>query len=210
MSRVVLPLLLALLALALAPTPVLGQAAEPAAGVRERLEQPAVLRGRFEQEKQIQGFKNPLRSSGGFLLLREHGVAWDTTAPFASSAVLTRERLATRLPDGSERILIDAADGPAASATASLLMALVAGDLDALAQRFEIEQTLLENGGWRLRLLPREAALKRVFAGFTLAGDRYVRELVIEEAGGDLTRVLLLDLASEPATPTAAEVARFD
>lgn len=192
----------------LAPRPA--PAAALADGVRERLEQPAVLRGRFEQEKQIQGFKNPLRSNGDFLLLREHGIAWDTTAPFASSAVLTRQRMATRLPDGSEQVLIDAADGPAASATASLLMALVSGDLDALEERFEGRESLHADGSWELALVPRNASLRRVFSGFRLSGDRYVREVVIEEAGGDRTQVRLLDLASDPPAPSAAEVARFD
>lgn len=206
MKRIVLALVLAFVALA--PVPV--AASDAVVGVRERLEQPAVLRGRFEQEKQLQGFSNPLRSSGDLLLLREHGIAWDTTAPFASSAVLTRERLSTRLPDGSEQILLDAADGPAAGATASLLMALVAGDLDALAKRFDIHETRLDDGRWHLRLAPREASLQRMFSGFTLVGDRYVQEVTINEAGGDITQVRLLDLASEPPAPTAAEVARFD
>ena len=75
------------------------------AGIRERLARPATLRGTFEQEKQLQGFRNPLRSRGTFLLLRERGIAWDTTAPFPSSTVLGRERLVTTLPDGSTRVL---------------------------------------------------------------------------------------------------------
>ena len=74
---------------------------EALAGVRERIEQPEVLRGRFEQEKQLKGFRNPLRSTGTMLLVRERGIAWDTSEPFASSAVLTREKLTSELPDGS-------------------------------------------------------------------------------------------------------------
>ena len=178
--------------------------------LRARLEQPEVLRGRFEQEKHLQGFRNPLRSSGSLLLVRERGIAWDTTEPFASSAVLTRDRLTSRLPDGSQDVLLDAADGPAAAATASLLMALVAGDLDVLAESFDIEETLLADGAWRLKLTPRAPALQRVFAGFELSGDRHVREVVIEETSGDTTRVRLLDLSDEPPMPTPAEVARFD
>ena len=84
-----LVLLAALPVLAQAPA-ASGQGSE--AGVRARLAQPAVLRGQFEQRKQLKGFRNPLVSRGNFLLLRERGVAWDTTEPFASSALLTRER----------------------------------------------------------------------------------------------------------------------
>ena len=42
-------------------------------GVRARLAKPAVLRGQFEQQKQLQGFRNPLKSSGDFLLLPNSG-----------------------------------------------------------------------------------------------------------------------------------------
>ena len=62
-------------------------------GVRARLAKPAVLRGEFAQEKQLHGFRNPLKSSGDFLLLRDRGIAWNTRAPFASSTRLTRKKL---------------------------------------------------------------------------------------------------------------------
>lgn len=184
--------------------------AHEGAGVRARLAQPEVLRGRFEQRKQLRGFRNPLVSRGEFLLLRDRGVAWDTTEPFASSTLLTRERLLTRLPDGSQRIVLDAAGSPGMAAVNSLLMALVAGDLDALAPQFGIEETLLADGGWTLVLQPREPGLKRVFARIELRGDRHVREVDIAESGGDRTTLRFVDLSDQPAAPTAAEAARFD
>jgi hypothetical protein len=180
------------------------------AGVRARLAQPEVLRGRFEQRKQLQGFRNPLVSRGDFLLVRDRGVAWDTTEPFASSTLLTRERLLTRLPDGSQRIVLDAAASPGTAAVNSLLMALIAGDLDALAPQFRIEEALLADGAWALTLHARDAGLKRVFARIVLRGDRHVREADIEESGGDRTALRFLELSDQPATPTAPEAARFD
>ncbi len=198
----------------LSATPVPAQDAEPAGqgdgGVRARLTQPEVLRGRFEQRKKLKGFRNPLVSRGDFLLLRQRGVAWDTTEPFASSTLLTRERLLTRLPDGSQRVVLDAAASPGMAAVNSLLMALVAGDLDALAPQFHAEETLLADGAWTLVLHPREARLKRLFARIELRGDRHVRQVRIEETGGDLTTLRFLELSDQPAAPTAAEAARFD
>jgi hypothetical protein len=206
---------LALAAFSPAPAPAHAQASAPAgqggnAGVRERLAQPAVLRGTFEQRKQLKGFRNPLVSRGDFLLLRERGVAWDTAEPFASSTLLTRERLLTRLPDGSQRVVLDAATSPGMAAVNSLLMALVAGDVDALATQFHTEEILSPDGRWMLRLQPKEAALARVFRRITLRGDRFVREVEIEEAAGDLTSLRFLTLVDQPAAPTAAEAARFD
>ena len=179
-------------------------------GVAERLAQPPVLRGQFEQSKQLQGFKHPLVSRGDFLLVRDLGVAWDTREPFASTTLLTRDRLLTRLPDGSQRVLLDTAESPGMAAVNALLMALVAGDLPALAERFRLEETLADEGAWTLVLWPQEAGLKQVFTRITLGGDRFVREVTIEEAGGDVTKLRFLALGDTPAAPSHAEVARFD
>lgn len=177
---------------------------------RGRLARPAVLRGSFEQRKQLQGFKNPLLSRGRFLLLRDRGVIWDTTEPFASSTVLTRDRLLTRQPDGSTRVVLDATVSPAVASVNSLLLALVAGDLDALAPQFEINEDRLPDGRWQLRLHPREAGLQRVFRVIELRGDEHVDEVVLEETGGDHTTLRFLELSDEPATASPAEAARFD
>lgn len=201
------PWLAALLGLVLA-LPVL--AAGEGDDVRARLAQPAVLRGQFEQSKQLEGFRQPLVSRGDFLLVRDRGVAWDTREPFASTTLLTRERLLTRLPDGSQRVLLDAADSPGMAAVNALLLALVAGDLPALAERFQLAETLAADGRWTLVLTPEEAGLRQAFARITLAGDRFVREVVIEEAGGDVTTLRFVALADEPAAPTPDEAARFD
>jgi len=199
----------------LAGLPALAQAPVAAGreshdGVRARLAQPAVLRGQFEQRKQLKGFRNPLVSRGNFLLLRERGVAWDTTEPFASSALLTRERLLTTLPDGSRRVVIDSSASAGMAAANSLLMALVSGDVEALSSQFEAEESLAADGGWTLALQPREPGLQRVFRRIILHGDRHVREVDIEETGGDRTTLRFIDLSDQPAAPTAAESARFD
>ena len=208
MSRLAAAVLAFVLLLA---TSVAAQAGQGSAeGVRARLAQPAVLRGQFEQSKQLQGFRNPLVSRGDFLLLRERGVAWDTREPFPSSTLLTRERLLTRLPDGSTRVVLDATTSPGMAAVNSLLMALVAGDLAALAQQFDLDETLEPDGKWALVLHPRSATLKRVFQRITLRGDRWVRAVDIEEAAGDRTQIRFLELSETPAQATAAEAARFD
>lgn len=200
--------------LLLAGLPALAQAPEAAGqgsdGMRSRLAQPPVLRGRFEQQKQLEGFRNPLVSRGDFLLVRARGVAWDTTEPFASSALLTRDRLLTRQPDGSTRVVLDASASPGMAAANSLLMALVAGDVDTLASQFDLEEPPAAEGLWTLVLQPREPGLQRVFKRITLRGDRFVREVDIEEAGGDRTLLRFLELSDQPAQPTAAESARFD
>ena len=180
-----------------------------AAGVRARLAKPVLLRGEFVQEKQLHGFRNPLKSSGDFLLLRERGIAWNTRAPFASSTRLTRSKLLATMPDGSSRVLIDARSSPGMAAVNALLMALVAGDLDALAARFTLKETLRGDAGWSLALQPRDATLKQAFSSIVLDGDRYVRGVEIVEPGGDRTRIRFAALRESPPA-TRAEAAQLD
>ena len=178
-------------------------------GVRARLAKPAVLRGQFEQQKQLQGFRNPLKSSGDFLLLRDRGIAWNTRLPFASSTRLTRRKLLATMPDGSIQVLVDASTSPAMAAVNALLMALVAGDLDALATRFTLKEALRADGGWSLTLQPRDATLKQAFSRIVLDGDRYVRGVEIVEPAGDRTRIRFSGLREAPPA-TRQEAAQLD
>jgi hypothetical protein len=198
-------LLLALLWFASVPT----VKAQPPSGARAQLVDAAVLRGRFEQDKQLQGFRNPLRSNGDFLLVRDRGVIWETRAPFASTTVLTRDRLLQRQPDGGEQIVLDAAHASALAALNALLMALIRGDLDALAQQFEIEEQV-DGDGWRLDLTPTDAGLQRVLTAVSLGGDRHVRSARIVEKSGDRSEIRFLELDDSSAPLTTEESARFD
>jgi hypothetical protein len=183
--------------------------------IAARLAKPATLRGRFEQEKAIAGFRHPLRSSGSFLLVRGRGIAWDTTAPFPSSAVLTASRLSTRVPGDEARVVFDATAAPATAAVSTLFLALVEGDVAALSARFDIdvaepaENGAAATGRWTLRLRPRDAALAKAVAGIRLAGDRHVEEVEVREAGGDVTTLRFAGLAEAPPA-SADEVARLD
>src|SRR5262245_52598561 len=103
-------------------------AAEPdavLAQVRDRLADTPVLRGEFEQRKTIKGFKNPLVSRGDFIVAKARGVVWRTQQPFASTLVLTRDRLLARQADGSVTNRMDAAQEPGLRAINETLFALI-------------------------------------------------------------------------------------
>ncbi len=185
-------------------------AAEPLAEqIRRRLTNAPVLRGRFEQRRTLEGFKNPLVSRGDFLVARGQGVLWHTREPFESTMVVTRERLSSRQPDGRIDATLDARDEPALRAVNEMLSALMAADLQALSQRFRLEGELQGQASWRLVLTPRDAALARWLVRVELEGDRHVRVLQLVQAGGDSSLIRFSEhttanvLASE-------EAARFD
>lgn len=177
--------------------------------VRRRLADVPLLRGEFEQRKTLKGFKNPLLSRGEFLVARERGVWWHTREPFASTLVVTRDRLLARQADGSVGIQVQAGSEPGIRAINEMLFALMAADLTQLAQRFRIEGQLVGKDGWSLVLVPREASIAQWVTRIELDGDQVVRHVKFVEAAGDSSDIRF-SAHTTPASLSREDAARFD
>lgn len=194
----------------------MAQAAEPSsaippvvAEVRSRMLDAAVLRGDFEQRKTLKGFKNQIISRGDFLVSRERGVIWHTREPFASSLVVTKDRLVARAADGTVTSRVTTKDEPGMQMVNETLFALVAADLRVLAQRFHLEGETQGKDAWRLALTPRDAALAQTITRIELEGDRYLRSVRLVETQGDVSVIRFSQQTASPAL-TADEERRFD
>lgn len=184
------------------------QAADLVAGVRERLEQPVVLRGEFAQSKSVAGFSRPLASSGDFLVSRERGVLWRTRKPFAGELRMTRnEIVATQ--DGRVAFRLDAGREPSVRVINNLMFSLLGGDVLALKSHFTLDGRL-SGKAWTLSLTPRQPTLAKILRKVELSGDRYVREITLDEHNGDRTQIRFVALSATPAALSADEAARFD
>lgn len=184
------------------PAPLLAE-------VRQRLTSEPVLRGAFEQRKTVKGFRHPLVSSGEFVVSRQRGVLWRTQQPYASTLVVTRDRVLARQADGTVARRLSASEEPAVRAISETLFGVMAADLVALDRRFEISGELVGPGGWRLVLLPREPALARWLQRVELEGDRFLRSVRLQEGSGDLTQIRLAGHATAAAL-AAGEEAQFE
>ena len=208
-------LLVSLLLLGFVVSPVHAGAAnssapDPLAQVRTQVAQVPLLRGGFSQEKEVAGFRNPLRSSGRFVLARENGVIWTTVAPFPSEIVITRDRIVSRLRDGSSRVEVDGRQQPGLRTVNAMMFALMSGDMKALTTTFDVKSEPAGGKGWRMVLSPRSRQLAQAFTSVRLAGDRYVREVELREANGDVTRIRFDGMSETPATLTREEAGLFD
>jgi len=209
--RLVLKAVAAVGVLSFAGLPLSAAEATPAVltQVRQRLAEAPVLRGEFEQKKTVKGFKNPLLSRGEFLVARERGVLWQTREPFASTLIVTRERLLARQADGSVGTQVDAKSEPGIRAINDMLFALMSADLGTLAQRFRIEGQLIGKAAWTLVLVPKEASLAQWVTRIELDGDSFVRHVKFVEAVGDSSDIRFSAHAVS-ATLTRDDAARFN
>jgi outer membrane lipoprotein-sorting protein len=196
------------IALALALGTINASAADLASTVRAQLSQPAVLRGAFEQSKQVAGFSKPLLSSGDFVVARERGVLWNTRTPFASQLKLTRKQIVAT-QNGQVSFQLSASQEPTVRVINSLMFSLLSGDVGALGQQFKISGSSGAQG-WKLVLTPLQPGLSKVMSQITLSGDKYVRRIEIVEASGDITRIRFAAQQASQAPLGAEESAQFD
>jgi len=207
--RVRVAAMLACFWLAVTPAAAVESVPPIAAQARQRMSDEPVIRGEFEQRKTLKGFRNPLVSRGDFLVARDRGVVWRTREPFASSLAITRDKLLSRQADGTVVTRLNARDEPGLRAINEMLFALVAADLQALAQRFRIEGELLDAVRWRLVLVPRDTALSQWVTRIELEGDRYLRSVRLLESQGDAS-LIRFSQQTGAAVLTRDEDLRFD
>lgn len=201
---------LGVLVLLAVASPVIAAPAADVDLVKQRVAKVNVLRGEFSQDKQVAGFKNPLRSQGRFVLAQDRGVIWTTLKPFPSEVVVTRDRILSRQRDGSSRVELDGRQQPAMRSVNAIMFALMSGDAQALSAQFTVKVDALPDNGWRMHLTPRSPMLAKVFSALELSGDRYVREVQITEANQDVTRIHFAALSETPAELSADEDRRFE
>jgi Outer membrane lipoprotein carrier protein LolA len=182
-------------------------AASPAAKIQSMLAKPKVLCGRFDQTKQLVGLKNPVKSSGRFCVVTDKGVLWRTERPFANLIKLTRDEI-VQLEGERVAVRFEAKKEPAVRMINSVLFALLAGDLGELDKLFEIDGKVNDQT-WSATLKARAPTLNKAIGAIRLEGAEYVKNVVIDESGGDRTSIVFSAIQTGDGAMTMDEAALF-
>lgn len=166
--------------------------------VRQRVQDAPVVRGQFTQRKTVQGFKQPLQSSGDFVVARGKGIAWLVRKPFASTLIVKPDSLLSRGADGRVAMQMKAQDEPVLRTINAMLFAVMAADLELLGQYFEVTGQV-QGSNWTLHLVPRDAMLAQWLQAVDLRGQQFVQEVQLQEARGDHSQILIQNPVAEKA-----------
>lgn len=164
-----------------------------------------IIRGKFTQERHLQGFANPVKSEGHFVLVAGRGLIWTTDRPFPLTTVITGDGLAQSI-GGKQATRLDARSMPFLTKLSAMMGSALAGDWAALDSDFS-----LRRDGGRIVLQPKQAdgagvAVKSI----ALTVSRFVDQADIEKPGGDFDRLAFSDQILSSGPPTAQESAAFD
>jgi hypothetical protein len=191
---------------ALAAAPLLLGAA-PVADIQSMLARPKILCGRFDQTKELVGLKKPLASNGRFCVVADKGVLWRSLQPFPSVLKLTRDEI-VQLEGDRVALRLDAKQEPAVRMINGVLFAALAGDLESLKNLFDIDGAV-HGGAWSVTLKARTATLAKAVGTISLEGGAYVRNVTIDEASGDRTKIAFSGIQTGDGAMSADEAALF-
>jgi hypothetical protein len=174
--------------------------------IGERLARHPVLRANFTQTKRVAALKRPLVMTGTFVFSRHDGVLLNIEQPYRIGYALGPDHVTEFGADGNTRRR-SVRDAPAAAEASRIFRALFAADLPVLRQTFDISA-----GGdlasWQIELRPRRSEIAQRLKSVKFSGSDFVRTIVIEESGGDVTDIRLQHMKADGAL-TAGELAMF-
>jgi hypothetical protein len=147
-----------------------------------------VLRGRFTQQRHLQGFAQPLTSAGSFVLAPERGVAWRGETPFATMTVIGPGGLVQRVSGGATTHY-PASRLPAIATLYDIFGSALSGDWQKLTSLFDVRREGSE-ARWTVTLTPLRAADGALpISKVTVQGSRYVDAVEVRRTNGDWDRI---------------------
>jgi Outer membrane lipoprotein carrier protein LolA-like len=147
-----------------------------------------VLRGRFTQQRFLQGFNAPLTSSGSFIVAPGRGIVWRGEVPFVLVTVMGPGGLTQRVAGGATTHY-PASRLPAVARLYEIFAAALSGDWQKLAAVFDVRRDGTANG-WTATLTPLRSGegglpLRQV----VVRGSRYVDSVEVTRVNGDWDRI---------------------
>jgi hypothetical protein len=145
------------------------------------------LRGRFNQQRFLQGFATPLVSTGSFILAPGRGVAWRGETPFAIHTVVAPRGLVQRVVGGATTTY-PATRLPAIVKLYEIFASALSGDWQKLGTTFDVRRQ--DTGGaWKVTLTPLRADSGMPLRSVDVLGRQYVDTVEVVRQNGDRDRI---------------------
>jgi hypothetical protein len=178
-------------------------AAAPALAEPTMLKDGDVLRGRFVQERLLQGFAQPIRSEGSFVVVPGRGLIWRAEAPFPVTTVVTPVGLVQSV-DGTETTRLAAARMPFLARLYDMMAGALAGDWRALEDTFTLTR---KPGAIQLSPKSADALAAQQITSISARLGRFVEEVEIAKPSGDRDRLRFTEQVLNARPLDAAEAA---
>ncbi len=144
----------------------------------------SAISGVFRQQRIIKQLPVALQSNGIFSYSSSNGIEWRTLHPVESTLSISDQGL---LIEGSAR-------QTDSTLFARLILSVFLGDVQALEQHFTIE-AVGSLSAWRMRLVPATESIALRYSEIKIAGAEFTETLVLNEPGGDVTKIEFFEVS---------------
>lgn len=172
----------------------------------QQLQNNALLTGDFEQVRKLQGFTRSIKSTGNFIYWRDHGLYWETKWPFPHASTFMQNGVIDWQQSTGIGPEINSSN-PILNKISSILISLIGGDIQTINRSFRADWTFSENN-WSLKLDPVELMISRAITDIQIAGQQFVKNIVVTTAGNDITEITFLKIISKE-TPDQLQCSYF-
>lgn len=169
-----------------------------------RIDAGKVLRGRFVEERQIEGLNDPLHFSGHFVAAPQFGLIWGIEAPFPTSTIVTSNGAVQDVGGIGVKLKIKKL-----SHLYQMIGEALAGDWSPLETDFSVTRKGNANH-WLVLLTPRPDKASLPYAKIVIGGSRYVETIVMTKTNGVSDALSFTDEALSPLPLTSKESASFN
>ena len=160
--------------------------------IADKIRSHTVVRGEFEQLREVPGLPGGLRSQGEFTFWREHGIYWATLQPVHRQITYRSDQtLAWPEEDGTPQTLNSRQDRQ----LRGLLMSVFSFDLQQLEQDFSSHWSI-DGDHWGVTLTPRSHSTRRFLESVTLGGSDTLSSLRIASRNGEVLSTQFRQLSS--------------
>jgi hypothetical protein len=146
-----------------------------------------VLRGRFVQQRFLQGFNAPLISSGSFVLAPGRGLIWRGEVPFALTIAISPDGLVQQV-EGGATTRYPASRLPLISRLYEVFNAALTGDWKKLETAFQVRRDGADTN-WAMTLTPRQNDAAMPIRDVVVRGRQYVDSVQLSRVNGDSERI---------------------
>lgn len=146
-----------------------------------------VVSGDFKQSRFLQGFSQPLSSSGAFVFWRGYGVYWSMLKPFSSSITYTESKT-LYWGEGRKLENIESLDLVQRQAS-QVIIAMLGADIKSLSDKFNVRAEKAVDVGWALTLTPLNPLVKNVISEIVVHARENINKIVVLSLSGDETHI---------------------
>lgn len=154
--------------------------------LQKKLNHP-VITADFVQTRSLHGMKNPIVSSGNFIVSSKEGLYWDQLVPFKLIMVLTNEKLVQKVENGKPEVLT-AKKSPQIFQFNQLLSSLFTINEEEINSYFDVSLSE-KNALWTLELHPKKEPINKIFTVIIIKGEQFINEVELYDAQNDVTKI---------------------